>query len=205
MAGLANTLDVGLMQAESLRRGVRSSFMPVNEQTRDAQLLEDFLCGRDAAFDPLYAEYNRRIFAYVSRMIFDEDAAHDIAHQVWERVIVHRANAQRERIENVAGFVFTLARNLALDHLRRGKKFTGMGSAEHLSVEFDSSDDRALVVEALKQLPEETREILVLNYYCGYSFEEIAEMLGKKPNAIWTRASRARATLKEVIESMMKV
>jgi RNA polymerase sigma factor (sigma-70 family) len=177
--------------------------MPIDERTHEAQLLEDFLGGRDAAFDALYAEYNQRIFAYVSRMIFDEDAAKDIAHQVWEKVILQRANAQRERVENVSGYLFTLAKNLALDHLRRVKKFASVEDAAHLSSIERSMDDKSLIREALKQLPEETREILVLNYYCGYSFEEIAEMLGKKPNAIWTRASRARTTLRSIVEDMM--
>ena len=183
--------------------------MPVTETDRDAQqveaqLLEEFLSGWDAAFDPIYASYNQKLFALVSRMIFDEDAAKDIAHQVWEKVILQRANADRERVQNVGGYLITLARNLALDHLRKTKKYTGLESAKELTVH-QTGDDRALVVEALKQLPEETREILVLNYYCGYSFEEIAEMLGKKPNAIWTRASRARATLKEILERLMNV
>jgi RNA polymerase sigma-70 factor, ECF subfamily len=102
----------------------------------------------------------------------------------------------------VRAYLFTLAKNLALDHLRRVKKFAGVEDAEHLEAETRSMDDKALVVEALRRLPEETREILVLNYYCGYSFEEIAEMLGKKPSAIWTRASRARASMKAMLEKM---
>jgi RNA polymerase sigma-70 factor (ECF subfamily) len=178
--------------------------MPLSETERDAQLLEDFLCGRDAAFDPIYESYNQKLFAFISRMIFDEDAAKDIAHQVWEKVILQRANADRERVQNVGGYLITLARNLALDHLRKTKKYAGLESAETLAAH-EAGDDRALVIEALKQLPEETREILVLNYYCGFSFEEIAEMLGKKPNAIWTRASRARARLKDILERIMKV
>lgn len=193
--------------AEPLRVASGSTNMPLTERSHEAELLNDFLNGSDVAFDPLYAEYNQRLFAYVSRMVFDEDVAKDIAHQVWEKVIDLRANTEREAIANVRGFLFTLARNLALDHLRRRKKFADMETADHLSMSSGEPEmhDRELVVEALKQLPEETREILVLNYYSGYSFEEIAEMLGKKPNAIWTRASRARATLKTILEQMMNV
>jgi RNA polymerase sigma factor (sigma-70 family) len=203
MGSNASTLDIGIRRAEPLRRGFRLSGMLTHDRTDHAQLLEDFLGGRDDAFDPLYAEYNHRIFAYVSRMIFDEDAAKDIAHQVWEKVILQRANPDRERVENVRGYLFTLAKNLSLDHLRRIKKYAGVEAASELAAQEHSMDDKALIVQALRQLPEETREILVLNYYCGYSFEEIAEMLGKKPNAIWTRASRARTTLREIMERLM--
>ncbi|HET6511787.1 MAG TPA: sigma factor, partial [Candidatus Kapabacteria bacterium] len=105
--------------------------MPVTEVDHDAQhvdarLLEEFLSGRDAAFDPIYASYNQKLFAFISRMIFDEDAAKDIAHQVWEKVILQRGNADRERVQNVGGYLITLARNLALDHLRKTKKYTGL-------------------------------------------------------------------------------
>jgi DNA-directed RNA polymerase specialized sigma24 family protein len=56
-----------------------------------------------------------------------------------------------------------------------------------------------LAVAALQELPFNHREVLVLNIYCGYSFEEIATMLGKSPEAIWTRASRARSQLRKLI------
>lgn len=207
---LTSTISLGfqlIRLAEPLHLASGSTNMPLTERSHDAKLLADFLNGSDAAFDPLYAEYNQRLFAYVSRMIFDEDAAKDIAHQVWEKVIDLRANTEREPIANVRGFLFTLARNLSLDHLRRRKKFADMDAANQITMGSGEHEmhDRELVIEALKQLPEETREILVLNYYSGYSFEEIAEMLGKKPNAIWTRASRARATLKTILEQMMNV
>jgi RNA polymerase sigma-70 factor, ECF subfamily len=187
-------------------RGRSMSVANIQNDTtkRDAELLERFLSGEDSAFDPLYAEYNQRIYAYVARMIGDDDAAKDITQHVWERVIDLRANVEREAVANVGGFLFTLARNLSLDHLRKQKKFTEMDSADHLAQATSSRDDAELVALALRQLPEETREILVLNYYSGYSFEEIAELLGKKPNAIWTRASRARRQLKSIFERLLR-
>jgi DNA-directed RNA polymerase specialized sigma24 family protein len=56
-----------------------------------------------------------------------------------------------------------------------------------------------LALTALDALPFETREILVLNLYAGYRFDEIAAMLGKSPDAIWARASRGRAQLRTII------
>ncbi|MGA1308250.1 MAG: RNA polymerase sigma factor [Candidatus Kapaibacteriota bacterium] len=48
-----------------------------------------------------------------------------------------------------------------------------------------------LVNSSLDSLKFEDKELLVLNMFCGYRFDEIAEMMGMSPNAIWTRASRA--------------
>ena len=60
-----------------------------------------------------------------------------------------------------------------------------------------------MVLLALPKLPFDLREILVLNVYCDYSAEQIAVMLGLAPNAVRTRACRARARLKKMIERMI--
>jgi RNA polymerase sigma-70 factor (ECF subfamily) len=58
------------------------------------------------------------------------------------------------------------------------------------------------VVVALGQLPETQREILILNAYSGYRFDEIAEMLGEPVGAVRMRAWRARAKLGDIITAM---
>ena len=63
----------------------------------------------------------------------------------------------------------------------------------------ERSDLEEKLVAALDSLPFETREILVLNAYCGYRFDEIATMLDKSPDAVWARASRARAQLRRMV------
>jgi DNA-directed RNA polymerase specialized sigma24 family protein len=58
-----------------------------------------------------------------------------------------------------------------------------------------------LALASLEKLSFEYREVLVLNLYCGYRFDEIAAMTGKTPDAIWARASRARAQLRKMVAS----
>ena len=55
------------------------------------------------------------------------------------------------------------------------------------------------ILEELQELPEEDRNILYLFYYEGYSAKEIAEILDKKENAIFTQLNRARAKLKKTL------
>ena len=52
--------------------------------------------------------------------------------------------------------------------------------------------------------PEETREILVLNYYCGYSFEEIAEMLGVAPGTCKSQLFKARAKMRSLLRPQIE-
>lgn len=197
------------------RLSVRSRWksMPASTAQEVARsLLEAFIYGEDSAFEKLYAEYQQRLFAYAARMTFDEDAAQDIAQQAWLRIIQLRNDPSRLReIRNVPGFLITVVRNLALDHLRRTTRSTsleGLEDISHADVEGESGGtgniDTELLHAALKSLSPETREILVLHYYSGFGFDEIADMLGKKPNAIWTRVSRARMQLRELLEAEVK-
>ena len=166
----------------------------------DAALFARFLDGDDTAFTSLYSAHNQRIFNYCAKIVGDHAAAGDIVHTMWERVIAMRATSQRsETIRNPIGLFVRIARNLSLDHLKHHARQTTLdeASAVHANAK---SDDEELVLRAIERLPEETREILVLHYYSGYDFNEIATMLGKKPNAVWTRVSRARAGLKKILE-----
>ncbi len=61
-------------------------------------------------------------------------------------------------------------------------------------------DGASPVVQALAELPPEYREVILLVYYEGYTAVEVAEMLGKPVNTIYTHISRAKKLLKEVLE-----
>jgi RNA polymerase sigma factor (sigma-70 family) len=170
----------------------------------DVALFARFLVGDDAAFTALYTAHNQRIFNYIAKMLRDHDAAQDIVHTMWERVIAMRVTSQSaDIIRNPVGLFVRIARNLSLDHLKRHARQTTLDDASAMQI-IAKSEDEELVLRAIERLPDETREIIVLHYYSGYDFNEIAQMLGKKPNAIWTRVSRARAELKKILERELK-
>jgi RNA polymerase sigma factor (sigma-70 family) len=170
----------------------------------DAALFARFLAGDDAAFTSLYSAHNQRLFNYCAKMLRDHDAAQDIVHTMWERVIAMRVTSQSaDIIRNPVGLFVRIARNLSLDHLKHHARQTTLDDASAMQI-IAKSEDEELVLRAIERLPDETREIIVLHYYSGYDFNEIAQMLGKKPNAIWTRVSRARAELKKILERELK-
>jgi RNA polymerase sigma-70 factor (ECF subfamily) len=164
-------------------------------------IIRRFVRGDDTAFSELYERHNQRLFNYCAKILKDHPAAEDIAHSVWERVIDMRGDL--EGISNPLGFIYRSARNLCFDHLKHGRFRAPLESAGELpsSGEKGLSLEEELVVAALERLPEETKEIFILHYYSGYPFEEIAPILGKKTNAIWTKVSRARKQIKEIVEN----
>ena len=165
-----------------------------------------FLDGDDSAFLQLYELHNQSVYAYCTKILHDSNTAKDITHSLWEKIIGLRH--QKPPITNPIGFFYRMARNLCFDyqkHHRYQMPINHLSEYDHPETYLkELSADEELVINALDQLPSKTKEILILHYYSGYSFEEIAVLFEKTPNAIWTQVSRARNELKKILTKSMK-
>ena len=171
---------------------------PTKPMAEDEALFYRFLRGEDDAFLALFRRHNGRLFTYCLKIVGGREQAEDITQETWERIIALRS--QSYTVRNPIGFLLRVARNLCLDHLKTRKQHIALDNLCESAHPVDSTTEQStleeLVLSALHQLSFKYREVLILNTYCGYQFEEIAEMLGKSPDAIWARASRARAELR---------
>jgi len=178
--------------------------MPESQQSPIAEsgdqtgfLFRRFLEGDDLAFTSLYKLHNKKLFIYCANFLHDSEAAKDITHSLWERVIALRVKG--EVIGNPAGFFLRSARNLCINYLKRSKFQMRIDEVPLEASETEITEEEELLRLSLEELSEETREMIILHYYSGYSFEEIAVMQGKSPSAVWTRVSRARSQLKQIL------
>jgi RNA polymerase sigma-70 factor (ECF subfamily) len=166
------------------------------------ELFNLFLKGDDNAALLLFNTFNKRIYLYCAKIVSNTYIAEDITQEVWERIIKLRFQ-EGTNILNPIGFIFTIARNLCLNHIKLQKQIISLDSLDDFRLpsvhQPGSTSVEELVNTSLNALKFEDRELLVLHMYCGYRFDEIAEMLNISPNAVWTRASRARAQLREII------
>ena len=173
----------------------------------EAQYFAKFLSGDDNAAMYFFRAYNRKLFLYCAKLVNNTHAAEDITQEVWEKIIKLRSQTQPE-IGNPGGFMFTIARNLCLNHIKLKKHTIPLDAISEMDIPHEyqpgSTEMEELVNSSLDTLKFEDKELLVLNMYCGYRFDEIANMMGMSPNAIWTRASRARAQLRDRVKSMIK-
>jgi RNA polymerase sigma-70 factor (ECF subfamily) len=181
---------------------IRSDLTPGgSDSAEDVILCRRFLAGDDAAFVELYRRYHRRLRLYCLKMVGEPGVAEDLAQEMWERVIEMRRDTTEVR--SPLALFHRIARNLCLDHLKLRKhhlpidELTDSALARMGPREPSAMED--MVSDALEQLPFETRDILVLNLYCGFRFDEIATMLGKSADAVWARASRGRAQLRRIV------
>ena len=172
---------------------------------RDAQLLERYLAGDEGAFVELFNTHNHRLYVYCLKLVGSSDAAEDVTQELWEKVI--RLRKEPKRINNPLGFFIRIARNLSLNHIRSRRKLSPLDNVAETALPIDNirerSEQEEMVVMALAKLPFDYREVLILHAYSGFTLEEIAAMLGKSTEAIWKRASRARAKLSALVMAMM--
>ncbi len=143
------------------------------------------------AFAPLYQRYLDPVYRYCYGRLGEREAAEDATSEVFMKAF---ANLHRFRGGIFAAWLYTIARNVLIDHHRQHHATESLESAERdqppLPAAGSAEEDRLALLTALAELPEEQRAVLELQF-AGWPGEKIAAMLGKSPAA--TRMIRHRA------------
>lgn len=154
------------------------------------------------AFDALYRSTVADVYAYVMSVVRDRSAAEDVTAAVFERAYRKRSGYDARRGSERA-WVFGIARNAALDELRRRSRTAALvvepddPSAAGAFDEADTADRRATVRAALDGLEPRDRELIALKFHAGLSNLEIAALLEISEANAGTRIHRAVTKLRE--------
>jgi RNA polymerase sigma-70 factor, ECF subfamily len=168
------------------------------------------------ALTALMARYQNRLYRYLLRLVREPAEAEDLFQQCWLRVMEKIRSYDPSR--NFDSWLFTVARNLALDHLRRVRPRSldepalKDPSSESLADRLPSREilplDRILEIErsgklaaALLDLPASYREVLSLRFEEEMKIEEIAEILGAPLSTVKTRLRRSLAQLRSMLHA----
>jgi RNA polymerase sigma-70 factor, ECF subfamily len=131
-------------------------------------------------FEALYRTARDDLYAYVATLLRDRQAAEDVTALAFERAYRRRRTFDRRRGEERA-WLFGIARNAALDELRRRRRVTALVVDPEDSTP-DAAADAALrrtaVRAALAGLNAREREIVALKFHAGLSNGELARVLG---------------------------
>jgi RNA polymerase sigma-70 factor (ECF subfamily) len=157
-----------------------------------------------ARFEELYRSSRADIYAYVATLLRDHAAAEDITAVAFERAYRRRRTFDRRRGEERA-WLFGIARNAALDELRRRRRLATLAvdptepeaSAEAVEDGAEVALRRTTVRAALAALPARDREIVALKFHGGLSNEELARVLGVSPSNAGTLLHRAMEKLRK--------
>jgi RNA polymerase sigma-70 factor (ECF subfamily) len=177
--------------------------------------------GREAAFRELIRRYERPVFSLIYRMVRDSTAAEDLAQDSFIKVLNHIDKYRPEF--KFSSWLFKIANNIAIDHLRRRQLDTismdgsphAMTAADVEATSFDIVDtsENALdelasrelggaIEQAIGKLRPEYRNCIMLRHVEGRSYEEIAATLDLPLGTVKTYIHRARHQLRDALEHL---
>lgn len=159
----------------------------------------------DVEFAELYRSSRDDVYAYVCGMVRDSAAAEDVTAQAFERAYRKRRSFNAKRGSRRA-WLFGIARNAALDELRRRKR--------HVTLAADPADDdapgaeqtaevaerKATLREAIAALSPRERELVALKFFAGLGNAEIAAVIGTSESNAGTRIHRVLEKLRRACD-----
>jgi RNA polymerase sigma factor (sigma-70 family) len=156
----------------------------------------------EATFDALFRECAGDLHAYAISLLGERTAAEDVTALAFERLYRSRSRLDRGR-GTPRAWLFAIARNAALDELRRRRRQPRGELQREASLAQDPSDAledverRSAVREALAGLPLREREVVLLKFHGQLSNSELARVLGISQSNAGSRLHRALTHLRE--------
>jgi RNA polymerase sigma-70 factor (ECF subfamily) len=187
----------------------------------DAALMLRVKRGNRAAFTELVEKYRQPVMNLVYRTLRDETEAEDLAQNVFLQV--YKSRSRYKRTAKFSTWLFTIARNLCLNELRRRSRHPAE-SLEETHGEREGQPQRQYedkkvflptetllhgelaqkIEEALAELPENQRTAILLCRQEDLSYEEIAEILGCSLSATKSLIHRGREVLKQKLKPYLR-
>lgn len=177
----------------------------------DEELVAAFQKGELDAFDTLILRWNGKIRGAIYRILGSEEEARDLCQEAFLKA--YRALPGFKGQARFSSWLYQIALNLCRDRMRRrrGRVFVSLDDADqlgHQSVDpgpstldlVESRDLSRAVADAMADLPEEQRVVIVLKEYQDLTFLEISETLDVPLSTVKTRLYRGLTQLRESLE-----
>ncbi len=184
--------------------------MPAHAGNEDQNHLRELILlakeGDNSAFEEVYTTYYTPLFRYIKNRIKNTSEAEDMTQTVFMK-IWNAMPTWDSRHTSPLAFFFTVARNTLIDYFRKNKN-REIVSDEIVSDNIEESDksdeestareQKELLTEAIGKLSLEQQEIIRLYYTNDLTYKEIAEITGKREDAIRQIHSRAIKKLRSL-------
>lgn len=169
---------------------------------QELELVKQAKQGNKESFGEIYKLYLDRIYRFVLYLVYDEPVAQDLTQETfikaWNFLPKFKIG-----VGTLQSFLYTVARNLVLDHQRKKPNLSLDNEAGEAIPDRTNIEEQILTVEtensialALKNLPEFDRQIVILRFFEDLPFKEVARILKKDEGALRVRLHRALQTLK---------
>src|SRR3954453_11079432 len=179
---------------------------PLLRLASDERLVTLTRRGNQGAFEALVARYQSRLLAFCRHMLSSKEDAEDVLQEVFAAAF--NAMLADERAINVRPWLYRIARNRSLNHLRKASA-VGVDSMDiHMSEGGTTTAEKAhkreefrLLMADVQELPETQRTALLLREIDALSYEQIGEAMDTTIPSVKSLLVRARVSLAEAAEA----
>lgn len=172
------------------------------------QVVADLLDGGEAAFRAAYRSIHPGLVRYLGTLVGPHEAD-DVASETWAQVCRDLSRFRGDG-DGFRGWVTTIARHRALDHLRARSRRPSAGASdtdlierpgpEHAESEALASISTRAALDLISSLPSEQAEAVLLRTVMGLDAKSAGRVLGKRPGAVRTAAYRGLRALRDALE-----
>ena len=185
-------------------------------EASDEELIARFQQGDNYAFDLLVKRYKDPLLNFIYRFIGEKNEAEDIVQETFLRLFKNKH--YYKEIAKFSTWIYTIAGNLAKTELRKRKRRKLFSISHYLSTEKDydipdettspESDTNTLITDkiiqrAIDKLSPKFKQVIILRDIQGFSYEEIAEIVGIPLGTVKSRVNRARLKLQEDLQDIV--
>jgi RNA polymerase sigma-70 factor (ECF subfamily) len=167
------------------------------------ELLEWFAAGDLEAFEALFRQHQKEVYAWIVRIVRDTGIAEDLTVETFWRI--YRSRARFDPAGNFRAWVRRIATNAAFDHLRRAPRETELPKDLPGTVGCDpavSGEMRSQIKQAFLELPAKYRLVATLALIEEESYKDIAEAAGISTVLVKIRVFRAVRMLRKKLSSL---
>ena len=150
----------------------------------------------------LVDQHHAQVYRYAFRLSGNQADAEDLTQQTF--LIAHQKLSQLREQAKAAGWLLTIARSCFLKSIRRPRPVTE--TSMQISVDQIPRDgspfsaiDRMVLQDALCELPDDQRAVVLMFYFENLAYKEIAEQLGIKIGTVMSRLSRAKSSIRQFL------
>lgn len=185
-----------------------------SKKLSDQELLNDYFQGNESAISELIERHRKRVCDYINMMVKNRDIADDIFQETFIKVVRFLREGRYTESGRFLSWVLRIAHNQVIDHFRQtkqqnqvtetdagydilnNKNFSEATVEDKLVLSQIQDDVRKLV----DHLPPEQREVVLMRYFSGLSFKEIAEQTNVSINTALGRMRYALINLRKMVQ-----